>query len=248
MKSFFSLFPLFLFFLLTSCVVTDDDEATPMPEPEPEPRTLSTGLVFNAPFNGNADDVSTTGLTGTVTGATITMDRTGAANGAYRFDGVDDYINFGNETSLAFSGRQAYTIASWVKPEQRSDDSRMHIISKFDGGVRATWYLGVGKDGTVDSYRNVAPWATFGVGTFPWNEYVHVATTYDGTDLVVYINGVEDNRTPFGGNPNDNVTDIIVGGVHSRGAVVPNFKGIVDEVRIYNRVLTQEELTWLANN
>lgn len=248
MKNLFSLLSLLFLCLTSACVVTDDDPIAPTPEPDPEPTSLRTGLLFYAPFEGNADDIAVNALTGAVSGATTVPDRNGQAAGAYRFDGVDDYINYGNETSLAFPGRQTYTIAAWVKPEQRSVDGRMHIMSKFDGGVRATWYLGVGEGATVDSYRNVSPWATFGVGTFAWDEFVHLATTYDGTDLIVYVNGVEDNRVPFGGNPSDNVTDIIVGGVHSQGAVSPSFQGTIDEIRIYNRVLTGEELTWLAEN
>lgn len=248
MSNRFSLLTLLMLCLFSACVIDTDDQVAPTPEPEREPTSLRTGLLFHVPFSGNADDVAVNALSGSVTGATITDDRNGSPAGAYRFDGEDDFINFGNQPGLAFPGRDQYTIAAWVKPERRADDSRMHVISKFDGGVRAAWYLGVGQNATVDSYRNLAPWATLGVGSFGFDGFVHIATAYDGTDLTVYVNGVEDNRTPFAGNPNDAVTDILVGGVHSEGEVRSTFNGVIDDIRIYNRVLTAEELTWLAEN
>ncbi|MBI4688657.1 MAG: hypothetical protein HY754_00055 [Nitrospirae bacterium] len=54
--------------------------------------SLTDGLVAYYPFNRNANDESGNGYNGTVSGATLTSDRNGNANSAYRFDGVNDYI------------------------------------------------------------------------------------------------------------------------------------------------------------
>lgn len=56
---------------------------------------LDDGLVAFYPFNGSADDLSGHGRHGTVVGATPTEDEAGQANGAFAFDGEDDYIDFG---------------------------------------------------------------------------------------------------------------------------------------------------------
>jgi hypothetical protein len=53
---------------------------------------LNDGLVAYYPFNGNANDESGNGNHGTVHGATLTADRFGNANSAYKFNGTDDRI------------------------------------------------------------------------------------------------------------------------------------------------------------
>ncbi len=68
---------------------------------------LNNGLIAYYPFNGNANDESGNGYSGTVYGATLTTDRFGNSDSAYSFDGVDDYIDTHyvaqNETALSFS-------------------------------------------------------------------------------------------------------------------------------------------------
>jgi hypothetical protein len=68
------------------------------------------GLVGYWPFNGNANDESGNGNHGTVNGATLTTDRNGISNNAYNFDGVDDFIS----TKLINSSIDI-TISIWVK-------------------------------------------------------------------------------------------------------------------------------------
>jgi hypothetical protein len=248
MKNAFSLLLLFALFLTISCGDDDGGGIIDPPMEEPEPSSLSVGVLFHVPFSGNADDISSSGLAGTVTGATITADRHGVANEAYRFDGVDDIINYGTAPDLAFGARTTYTMVAWVKLEDREDASRNTIISKFNGGVAAGWYLAVNADEEIQAYRNAVPWSVSGTASVPYDEYVHVAVSYDGSNLSVWLNGDLDGTIAFGGHPTDTSTDILIGGVFSRNNVVPLLKGVVDEVRLYNRVLTDTELTWLATH
>ncbi|WP_020567503.1 LamG domain-containing protein [Neolewinella persica] len=241
--------PLLLLALLLTLGCGDDDGGIiDPPMEEPEPSSLGIGVLFHVPFSGNADDISSVGLAGTVTGATITTDRHGVANEAYRFDGVDDVINYGPAPDLAFGASTTYTMAAWVKLEDRGDASRNTIISKFNGGVAAGWYLAVNADEEIQAYRNVVPWSVSGTAAVPYNEYVHVAVSYDGANLSVWLNGELDGTIAFGGHPTDTATDVLIGGVFSQNNVVPLLKGVVDEIRIYNRVLTDTELTWLATH
>ncbi len=247
MKNAFYLLPFFLLFLASACVVTDDDEMV-VPTPDPEPISLRTGLVFHVPFSGNADDIAVGGLTGTISGATITTDRHGEANEAYSFDGINDVINYGPAADLGFGGRNTYTMTAWVKLEERDDTQRNTIMSKFNGGVAAGWYLSVNSEERIQAYRNVSPWSISGAPLVPYDEYVHVASSFDGSNFTVWLNGELSGTTVFGGHPNDVVTDLLIGGSHSQNVVVPLLKGTVDDVRIYNRLLTPEELTWLATH
>lgn len=61
---------------------------------------LADGLVAHYKFDGNANDSSGNGNNGVVHGATLTTDRFGNANSAYKFDGEDDWIQVPNSTSL----------------------------------------------------------------------------------------------------------------------------------------------------
>jgi hypothetical protein len=247
MKTLFPFLALFILVLGFGCVVNDDD-GTPIVDPDPEPTSLQTGLLFHTPFSGNADDIAINGLTGTVSGATVTADRHGVANEAYRFDGIDDIINYGPAPDLALGARSTYTMVTWAKLEDRGDESRNTIISKFNGGVAAGWYLAVNADEEIQAYRNASPWSVSGTMAVPYSEYVHLAVSYDGSNFTVWLNGELDATITFPGHPTDTTTDVLIGGVFSQNNVVPLLKGVVDEVRIYNRLLTTTELTWLATH
>ena len=72
---------------------------------------LSTGLIARYPFDGNASDISGNGNHGTVYGVITVADRFGQENQAYFFDGVDDYIDLGNSTSL--NPANLITVSAW---------------------------------------------------------------------------------------------------------------------------------------
>ena len=74
---------------------------------------LEDGLRAYYPFNGNANDESGSGNDGIVYGATLTEDRFINSDSAYSFDGVDDYIDVGDDNSLKMT--DAITISAWVK-------------------------------------------------------------------------------------------------------------------------------------
>ena len=231
--------------LLGSC----DKETTEVTPPvETAPTTLSEGLIFHAPLAGNANDRSDGGLQGQVTGAVSVPDRNGVMNEAYRFDGEDDLINFGPAPALALGGAQPYTMTAWVKPEDLDEGEPEFVISKFNGGVSAGWYLGLNAEHRVRAYRNVEPWSTVGDQTIPSGQYVHLATTFDGRTLSVYVNGILQNATGFRTQPADQQTNVLLGATYAQSEPVGFFEGVIDDVRIYDRVLTGEEMTWLATH
>ena len=84
--------------------------------PPLQAQDLNDGLVAYYPFNGNADDESGNGNNGTVNGATLTTGRNGNTDGAYNFDGTDDYINAGDRDDFDF-GTSDFSFSLWVKPQ-----------------------------------------------------------------------------------------------------------------------------------
>lgn len=235
---------LLLFLFISSCVVSDDDGLTN----EPEPDSISLGLIGHWDFDGNADDLSAKENHGVIAGARLSNDRNGKSNAAYSFDGVDDFINVGGSRDLllSFGGVTSYTISAWVKPQDV--DYRNIFISKFDGGVSAGWYLARETDGHIQSYRNVTPWAAKSLQSYNENAWMHCLASYDGSRLKIYVNGQIQADDPFAPNTTDLSTDILIGASHSGGSPTNFYKGDIDEIRLYNRALTETEIAFLANN
>lgn len=230
--------------LLTQCTKESSEDDTPIVEEE-EPTSLAIGLELHYPLDGTGKEITSADCDGLVSGTSIVNDRNDKATGALYFD-TGDYIKACNYTDAGFGGRTEYTLSAWVKLE--TNDQGGIICSKFDGGVRAGWYLRINDEGQVMSYRNASPWAYASEVSIPKNEFVFVAATYDGQFLNLFINGEVVLSEVFGSHPNDVITPIIIGGVHSQGEIVGGFEGTIDDIRIYDRVLLEEEMQWLATH
>ncbi|MBK7370890.1 MAG: LamG domain-containing protein [Saprospiraceae bacterium] len=92
------------------------------------------------PFNGNAGDLSSNGLIGTVTGAVLTEDRCGHPNSAYYFDGVNDVITIPDNNVLDI-GKQDYSIVAWIKT---SSYNWGRIISKGSSSCQTGYMMRTG--------------------------------------------------------------------------------------------------------
>ena len=192
------------------------------------------GLVAWYPFNGNANDESGNGNHGTVNGATLTADRNGNANSAYSFDGVDDFI------SCERSSFTNKSFSLWIKI--LSFQEYVPIIDAFDSEFE--WLL---KNYSFDYIEFM--------GNNSYNEYVSsfqllnsewtnvIGVTENGT-VKLYVNGVIQDQFQ---NIQINLFDgqFIFGASLSGGDQYLN--GVLDDIAIYNRALTQEEITALYN-
>ncbi len=168
---------------------------------------------------------------------------TNAAFGVFSLsvDGVDDYVSIPADTSLDLSGGQ-FTQSIWVYPEFA--DTGFHGV------------LGHQPTSINERYPGIWIWdqsrihAGFGDGT-SWNgfstgsvvtpsDWNHIVTTFDGTDYKVYVNAVEvDSDAGLAGLTPHPTQQLDIGRVDN------NFEGSIDEVRIYQRALTQEDVTEL---
>jgi len=88
---------------------------------------LNRGLVAYYPFNGNANDESGNGNHGTVHGSALAPDRFEKPDSAYSFDGADDYIDLGN---MEYLSKDSFSISFWVK--KYSDNKEFGFIGKWD--------------------------------------------------------------------------------------------------------------------
>ena len=206
---------------------------------------LQTGLIAYYPFNGNANDESGNGHNGIVDGATLTADRFGNADSAYSLDGINDYIEAGNPADFGFNN-QSFSISMWAQVHANYLDNETFI--GLDGGPlsggRSSFVLARWRDGSPI-------YAEFGGGclvvsddTVPLNTWMHLTSVvnWESSKLQLYIDGAfeaEDDLVSF----DFSLSPRLFLGM---GPVRDNYLwGLIDDVYIYNRALTEDEITQL---
>ncbi|MEB3340848.1 LamG-like jellyroll fold domain-containing protein [Okeania sp.] len=153
---------------------------------------------------------------------------------------VNHYMELGGNatTDLAFAGTANYTIAAWVKP-----DGEGTIVGKHNSGVIGSHFLRVQNDGRIQAHREVSPWELVSDTAIPFGQWSHVATTYDGATLKIYINGQLSGSRAFGAQVStDTQTPVIVGARQSSGNPIDILPGSIDEVQIWNKALSETEI------
>ena len=211
----------------------------------------SNGLVGYWPFSGNANDASGNGNNGTVNGATITTDRNGVANSAYSFNGSTSYIDCGTNSSLRIIGN--ISISSWFLMNGGSLNPR---IVNYGNGTLGGYTIFVDGNSNVSRIINATNFNAGGSGTGfccsnPQNFNVsslvwhHIVYTSDTSGLAkIYIDGVQ--ISSYQGVP---VNNINYSGSFNIGRLnFPSYDtwgGKLDDIGIWNRVLTQQEVTAL---
>lgn len=210
---------------------------------------LNTGLLACYPFSGNANSEGTPALNGTNNAATLTPDRFNNANKAYSF-GTNKSVSIPTG-SLALN---TYTYSTWVKitslPASGSlasiisignsgvlGDQCININNNYGGstGFIASSYRAGGADGAV---TGILP--TVGV-------WYHVASVRDvATNKVkLYVNGVKASEANLGA-VTAGYSAPILGFIGARTPTPTSyFNGTVDDVRIYNRALSDAEISQL---
>ena len=215
--------------------------------------TIIDGLIADYPFNGNANDNSDNGLNLTIEGnPTLVSDRHGNLNSAYQFDGTEDYL-FHDRNELLIP-LDKFTLNVWIN-NAGLDGEEDVIISTLDlpdiGGYQI--YLSNNDDMIRFSVRNPNDYSV----TTPYegsyiNGWVMITAIYDKNigiklfingelkselDGIIQINYTGTNNFRIGTNPHADLSN----------PADRRFKGKIDDVRIYDRVLEQSEINILFN-
>lgn len=156
----------------------------------------------------------------------------GKIGGALLFDGVNDYVDLGNPQALVPSSE--ITISAWVNLSNNVD-TRM-IISK-DDDINPSTYLRT--QGSAARCQ-VGGTRVGDFGNIPANTWVHLACTYNGSSVVLYINGIQVGSVPKTGSIANNPSNWNIGS-RLNGSVFL-MAGSIDDVRIYNRALSVSEI------
>ncbi len=216
----------------------------------------SNGLVGWWPFNGNANDESGNGNNGTVNGATLTTDRFGNVGKAYSFDGNQQNIT----TSSLISGSNELSLSYWVNIPingggcvltQNQPTSpyltlfqAQNIQGPNNSSVNSLYYTNAN---TCQPGQGQQIWDTISSINNSWHNFIYTVDV--NSDCKVYIDGVFSKS--FNGSGFSFCTQ--TNGVSFRmgGKWVSNdpqwFKGKLDDIGIWNRALTQQEISDLFN-
>lgn len=214
----------------------------------PRENDTNAGLVVHFPFNGNAIDVKHPDKKVNVDGAILRADRFGNQFSAYYFDGRLSNIFLDAELPAMESEK---TISWWYLAESKSpyteENSAENMFVMVDTtsgigiqfGFRSAWYKTKG----FDSWE-------WGGGTFlemdypEFNQWHHCVYTYDGKTHTFYVDGKLEASS--GAKPKNGIPNQLMFGNYPGGDQY--FKGMLDEVRIYNRALNQGEVDLLFND
>ncbi|MBD3184316.1 hypothetical protein GF312_18680 [Candidatus Poribacteria bacterium] len=155
---------------------------------------------------------------------------------ALKFSG-SDYIELKDSgPDLHFGGTAAFTITAWVQSNGGGT-----VIGKFNGGVIGAYIVTI-TGGIVGFHREVAPWGLSGTKALPAGDFGHLAVTYDGAEMKIYVNGELDTTQKRPAQNTDTATPVLIGARLTNGNPSDFFRGVLDEVALFNVALTEDQI------
>jgi formylglycine-generating enzyme required for sulfatase activity len=200
---------------------------------------LTGGLIAYYPLDGNATDFSPNMNDGVVAGPVPVEDRLGNPNSAYCFDGANDLISIATLNGITNLGSN-FTVAVWIKP---LISGHWDGIMQLRGGasrVELEWKIANNVSFAIDPTPDpgLTKIASSSMTTGEWH---HIAGTYDGTAIRIFVDGAPDGNKVASGDvvlPSD--ANYTIG--YSGSGGIGFFHGCIDEFRMYDRVLSEGEI------
>ncbi|MBI4434487.1 carboxypeptidase regulatory-like domain-containing protein [Candidatus Uhrbacteria bacterium] len=217
--------------------------ANPATTTGPDYSDLVLSYDFETSSGSPLDDRSRYGHNGTSSGAMTTPGKYGSG---YSFDGADDYIRVPH--SAALSPTSAITVEAWVSLDAGTSSSKIlqkrGVFSDTSGGYMIGAWFGNPRGYGFEVYDsangqhlvNTTPERLPTIGA-----WTHVTSTFDGSAIKLYENGQLVGTTAWSGMIQPSTKDLYIG-IQPDNNLMP-FKGKMDEVRIYNRALSAEEVS-----
>ncbi|OGE98126.1 MAG: hypothetical protein A3G89_01015 [Candidatus Doudnabacteria bacterium RIFCSPLOWO2_12_FULL_42_9] len=171
----------------------------------------------------------------------------GKIGGSLDFDGTDDYIDVGAGVGIDFDSSSSLTLEAWAKLEDTNQSSPVIVARQDDATGEYTLFFGEATDKTPSIYLNVSAWnekidAASALSPDTW---YHIAATYDGSNVRMYINGTQSDSAALSGTITDSSDNTKIGMGNSLF-----FNGDLDEVRISSTPRTADwiEAVYLYTN
>lgn len=201
--------------------------------------SASTNIVGWWPGDGNNYDFARTNFAALKSGATYGAAR---VSRGFSFDGSDDYVEVTN--SWALNPTNGLTVEAWVYRTGGAGQN-VPIFSKDDTSSMRQYLLTINPSSKFQAHV----WTTTsGLVNFPGatsvslSGWYHVAMTYNGTNLVLYVNGVSDGSASASGKIITGTDPLRIGGSYSGVWGNYKFAGMIDEPTVYDRALSASEI------
>jgi ribosomal protein L40E len=218
-------------------------------------KSATSGLVASWHFDEDsgdfAHDASGNGNDGTVNGASWT---TGISNGALQFNGINDYVEVSDSASLKITN--SLTLEAWIYPNFSHDTKDHSIVAKGrDLSTNGGYQMTVSEyDGPLGVRMHELGFFIQNSATPKWiwlnnsilnNRWTLVAGVYDGSTMKLYVNGKLRLSEPQSGDIIANSYPLDIGARKNTAGNLQSIEfwnGTIDEVKIYNRALTSDEV------
>jgi type II secretory pathway pseudopilin PulG len=205
------------------------------------------GLVgcwkFDETSGLTAADSSGSGNNGTLVNMTGNEWTTGVVNGALNFNGVNNYrVDCGN--NAIFNITNAITLSAWIKTNDSGNGQHNPYVVKGD------YSYGLKHTNSNNWECYVKTSMGWGLAHYPANSSLngvwhHLAGTYNGSQLKLYVDGVLQATTSYTGAIGTDTSHVCIG--EEIEHTDRDYNGVIDDVRIYNRALSADEIANLAN-
>ncbi len=223
-----------------SALVKEADGAVSLSSQEVIAYSISDGLVVYYPFNGNADDASGNGNHGLVHGAILANDRFGNSSNAYSFDGVDDYIMTNSNISLGLD----YSVVLWFNYTGPTHGTLFHRGYTgwcwYEPHIQITESLEV-----IAAVSGCNSAGLVGASAIISGEWYQVAIVARDGSQEFYVNGVQMASTSHTDRWTFSYQAFVGTGANQNTPVGTYYHGLIDDVRIYNRALSEAEIQLL---
>jgi len=217
-----------------------------------ESASVGDGLVAYYPFNGNANDESGNGKNGNpVNSPTYGTDRFNKSNSALNLNGTNQYVSLPNSINIT----NDISISFWIKTSISDNGtwpSGTFLIDRDLCGSQRDWSVGIGSGGKLQfntgkvGIDNVIT-SNLNINDDNWKYIVVIRNTLNQTRSL-YINGQLNKSEPFDKQEFlNNSINIFVGASVCATSTHHYYGGLIDDIRIYSRVLTDSEIQQLFN-
>ena len=202
------------------------------------------GLVGEWSFDEGAGtaarDSSGSGNTGTLVGSPAWV--TGKHGGALSFNGSSSYVDVPASTSMNTS---LFSVTGWIKPSSSLTGADVGFVSKWSANISDGWFVELGNTGDqarIYTQGTTNPSWIPAAYSFPVNQWSFVGVVYDGTKKYFYVNGSLVDSIAATGNISPTTKDVLIGLSQGSGALSHYFPGVIDDVKLYSRALSANEI------
>jgi hypothetical protein len=208
--------------------------------------SLTNGLVAYYPFNGSANDASGNGLNGNPVNITYTTNRFGIATNSVLLSGSSSYVGVNYATNFNFSPSGQFTLSAWFKLNGFGSGSGGIGSLIVKGPSTGVWDYGL----ECPEFEKYVLWAGLSAESpcvstniLQLGNWYHGVVTYSNALWQLYLNGVLLVTTNTSYKITQSTGGIAIG--RKGEASTDNFNGAIDDVRIYSRALTANEVAQL---